>query len=139
MEYKRGSNQRLSKYFNSNEFDCHCGECETTLIDEVLITRLGIMREALGAPIVVLSGFRCAKRQQQLRDAGLETSNGISSHENGLAADIYSRGFNGSHLASKARESNFKRIGEAAEWIHVDTKPGEAHWYYKGAEVSVAT
>jgi len=134
MEYKRGSNTKLGKYFNSNEFDCHCGQCDTTLVDETLIVRLDILRDAVGAPIVILSGYRCGLRQQQIKDQGLETAKGISTHEEGKAADIYSRGFSGSHLAFKAKESNFKRVGVAFNWIHVDVKPGEATWYYKGAE-----
>lgn len=134
MEYKRGSNTKVSKFFNSNEFDCHCGQCDTTLIDPLLVLRLDILREALGAAIVILSGYRCALRQQQIKEQGLETAKGISTHEQGKAADIYSRGFSGSHLAFKAKESNFKRIGEAFNWIHVDVKDGEAHWFYKGAE-----
>jgi len=137
MEYKRGSNTKLGKYFNSNEFDCHCGQCDTTLIDPTLVTRLEILRDALGAPIVILSGYRCSVRQQQLRDQGLETSKGVSSHETGKAVDIYSRGFSGSHLAFKALESNFKRIGEAFNWIHVDVKEGQARWDYKSSESKV--
>lgn len=134
MEYKRGSNTKLGKFFNSNEFDCHCGQCGTTLIHPTLIVRLDILREALGAPIVILSGYRCDLRQQQIKDQGLETAKGISTHQEGKAADIYARGFQGSHLAFKAKESNFKRIGVAFSWIHVDVKDGEATWYYKGAE-----
>jgi len=132
MEYKRGSNTKLGKYFNSNEFDCHCGQCDTTLVDETLIVRLDILRDAVGAPIVILSGYRCGLRQQQIKDQGLETAKGISTHEEGKAADIYSRGFSGSHLAFKAQESNFKRVGVAFNWINVDVKPGEATWYYNG-------
>lgn len=131
MNFPKGSKDKVGKSFRAFEFDCRCAHCETTEIDERLIELLEKLRAALGAPIVIMQGYRCATKQQQLRDAGYHTSVGRSSHEDGKAADIRCGDMSGARLAEVAESVGFEAIGIAGKWIHVDTRTGKRRrWPY---------
>lgn len=74
------------KYFTMNEFECHCG-CRmpdsaraniVTLVEQVLDP----VREKLGMPIKVNSGYRCPRHNEEV--LGVRNSQ----HMKGEAADI---------------------------------------------------
>lgn len=126
--WKRGERLRLSPHFTSDEFECHCGKCEFQQISGILIERLETLRERFGCPIRVTSGYRCAEHQANLRRQGVETAAGKSQHELGNAADISALDI--PRLSSLA-QIDFKSVGTAASFVHVDTRDDKPRrWAY---------
>lgn len=69
-----------TKNFTVKEFACkHCGENN---IDQRVITMCQTIREALGVPVHVNSGYRCTVHNARV--GGVKGSN----HTKGLAADL---------------------------------------------------
>jgi uncharacterized protein YcbK (DUF882 family) len=91
---------------------------------------LQVLRDAVGSPIKVTSGYRCAVYQRMLKERGYETAAGPSTHEEGRAADIVVTG-------DKARfkwflEMLFKAIGDGGDWVHVDLRREKVRrWGYR--------
>jgi uncharacterized protein YcbK (DUF882 family) len=130
--YKKGSIEQVSPHFQAWEFDCSCDKCDHTLIDEVLVKRLETMRDYLGAPIRITSGFRCDARQYDLGKKGYETSKGISTHQLGKAADIHAADLIGLELEKAARKAGFRAVGVGKRWVHVDVRSDkDRSWEYK--------
>ena len=123
-EYKKGSKIKLSKDFNSLEFDCHCSypECVSTLIDDYLILRLQKEREILKAPIVIDSGYRC---QRHNREVGGKKG---SYHLIGKAADLHIDGLKVKQLLDIFE--GFDGLGQykGRHFIHVDIRGYRARW-----------
>jgi uncharacterized protein YcbK (DUF882 family) len=118
----------LSANFSTKEFLCSCGVCSPHRLDPDLIKRLQRVRDALNMSITVTSGFRCAKRQAQLRKGGLQTAAGTSTHEMGAAADITCSDMDALLVAC---EKEFKSIGVANTFLHVDTRVDKVRrWKY---------
>lgn len=130
--YKKGSNVRISLHFSSNEFDCPCSNCLSTLVDSELIQKLEAIREKIKTALKINSGYRCANYQTELRLRGYETSAGPSQHELGRAADIMSSdaGYSGP-LEPLAIEAGFLAIGVGHGWVHVDLRADKVRrWTY---------
>lgn len=68
------------KYFTINEFRCPC--CSRVRVAEALVFSLDIFRRIWAAPIIVNSGFRCPKHNQEV--GGVDSSR----HLIGCAADV---------------------------------------------------
>lgn len=133
--WTKGENPSINEHFNAHEFACQCSynDCCTQQISMDLIDRLTQIREALGEPIRITSGYRCHKHQLDLTSQGLETANGLSQHEVGMAADIQCRDMHG--LLQECKK-HFNSIGVANSFIHVDMRPLKADgsprwWSYK--------
>lgn len=132
--WTRGDTSPLSTHFSKAEFTCQCknSDCQDQMIEQQLIDKLEQMRNDLGQPIKINSGFRCAKHQQELREGGLETAVGKSTHELGQAADI-SCPIPIDDLMDCAAKY-FLAIGKASKWLHCDLR-GPAgkirRWTYK--------
>ncbi|MEN6585978.1 MAG: D-Ala-D-Ala carboxypeptidase family metallohydrolase, partial [Sulfuricella sp.] len=73
--------ERLSPNFTRAEFACKCG-CGFAEPDPALVTGLQALRDALGKPIIITSGCRCAKHNTA--EGGAKRS----MHVAGKAADI---------------------------------------------------
>lgn len=130
--YPKGSEISISKDFRAREFDCHCQNCHETLIDDILVEDLQRMRDALGGPLYINSGYRCSGYQETLRRFGYETAKGRSTHEDGLAADVQTKRHRGSVLAEQAEAAGFLAIGIAKWWVHVDTRQDKyRRWSYE--------
>lgn len=125
--WKKGEVLRLSKNFTSTEFECSSSsEGAEQCISIELIKSLQAIRDALGKPLIITSGYRTAEYQQMLRDAGYKTAVNKSQHELGNAADISITG----GLLEKCEE-HFDAIGIANSFIHVDTRRGrKRRWTY---------
>ena len=121
-----------SKHFRAKEFECQCGVCARQVMDDKLIAMLDEVRELVGLPIKVTSGFRCANRQDALRKQGLETTAGKSSHENGMAADLACADMAALEKACLEVFAD-RSVGIARTFIHVDTRQGvkPRRWRYK--------
>jgi uncharacterized protein YcbK (DUF882 family) len=129
--YTKGSEISLSKDFRVREFDCHCNDCHETLVDDLLVEDLQRMRDALGGPLYINSGYRCSRYQETLRRFGYETAKGKSTHEMGLAADVQTKRHRGEKLEDVARASGFHAVGVAKWWVHVDTRSDKfRRWEY---------
>ena len=118
------------KYFKPEEFQCrHCGE---VIIDSQLIDTLEKLREYLGKPVVITSGYRCVKWNREI--GGVKGS----AHIRGYAVDI-------KVLNSRTRykiitfllSQGISRIGIAGNFIHFDIdpdKPKNVIWHYFNAK-----
>jgi uncharacterized protein YcbK (DUF882 family) len=128
--YPKGSNEQLCAGFKAYEFDCPCDYCKETPIDDELVLRLQELRELLGFPIKITSGYRCERYQNELKARGYETAKGISQHQLGKAADIKTGHHTGKELEAAARKVGFLAVGVGKEFIHVDLRPEHHSWAY---------
>lgn len=122
---------KLSPHFTSSEFACHCkhAECREQKIAVDLIEKLEQVRVEFGAPIFITSGYRCGLHQADLRKQGYETAAGISTHEQGRAADIRARQLTPLYPIT---EKYFKAVGQARTFLHVDLRDDKTRrWTYK--------
>ena len=133
LKFQKADNEQISSHFNLREFRCKCHhpECKTQLIDSQLIARLELVREHIDSPIQILSGYRCALHQADLRRQGYETSRNISQHQLGKAADIFiPRRFIPPDMLLLL-ENYFQAIGVAQNWFHVDMRSDKRRqWSY---------
>jgi len=125
MIYKlpKGSRRKLSRNFSADEFECHCGKCRETIIDSDLIDGLQIVRDKIGMPVVVVSGYRCHAHNKKV--GGVKNSQ----HLIGRAADImvYSKT---PHRVAKLCQ-HFKGVGVYPKlgFVHCDVRAGKrARW-----------
>lgn len=119
------------KYFTEKELACqHCGE---EGIDHEFMGVIEELREELGFPFVVTSGYRCAEHPIEKR------KNSPGAHQSGRAIDIAVHGERAMKLIDAARAKGFKRIGVAqkgslsSRFIHLDDcadKASPALWSY---------
>jgi len=111
---------RLTENFNLREFQCRC--CGSVKIDSELVQKLQSLRDRLGKPIIVTSGYRCPRHNKEV--GGVEDSY----HTQGLAVDIQSA-IDIDKLVSLAEEVGFKGIGiyRRLRFLHLDLGP-ERRW-----------
>lgn len=108
----------LTKNFTVAEMACpHCGLC---LMQDDFMARLQGLRDALGAPITVTSGYRCPTHNKSIGGAK------ESFHTRGMAADL--RAEDMEELEMKALMF-FPVVIKGPNFIHCDTGP-KRHWRY---------
>lgn len=90
-----------------------------------LAERLQLIRDALGVPITISSGYRCPELNKAV--GGSKTSQ----HQLCLAADIHAKGYTAQELFEFISGSNFgfdqlilERVGGKA-WVHISVQPKE--------------
>lgn len=119
------------KYFRLEEFKCKCGRCQGYPefgMSEVLLEKLDELRERVGAPIYVTSGWRCPTHNANV--GGVWNSQ----HCQGTAADIYTSAITARELAELAAEIGFDGIGwyPYQGFVHVDCRDnGGSPAYYR--------
>lgn len=103
----------LSKNFSAREFaDKRTGEIR---VDPELVRRLQLLRDQLGVPIYIRSGYRSPATNKAVGGAR------NSQHLYGRAADLTS----GVCTVERAKRIGFTGIGDCAGWaVHVDVRPG---------------
>ncbi len=109
------------KYFVVGEFACkHCGQLPVNGMSPVLLQKLDELRERVGAPIYVTSGWRCAFHNHKV--GGVSNSQ----HVQGTAADIVCNAVSVKQLAQLAAEVGFDGIGAyyLDGFVHVDCRDG---------------
>ena len=115
------------KFFQKKEFQCRCG-CNTHFeMDYQLISALDWLRELMGVPFAVVSGFRCPEHNRKVGGASR------SFHTTGQAADItVSRKSLLSLIYQVAIVSGkFNGIGvKESNFIHFDTGNRKVPYYY---------
>ncbi len=117
--------ENLSRNFSEWEFRCHCG-CGEVLVDPRLVEALQLLRDKIGHPITVISGYRCFFHN---RDVGGVSD---SQHLLGRAADVVVKGLEPETVATVAEDiPEFKHggIGRYDDFTHLDVRQdGSARW-----------
>lgn len=130
IKWKRGSKFALSKYFNSKEFECQCGVCEEQAISSDLIGLLTSLREDVGLPFKITSGYRCVTHQSKiLNNPNIQTVKN-SQHVLGNAADVACSDLN--LLFTKA-PNFFDAVGDGRKkgFVHLDVRHDKKRtWLY---------
>lgn len=121
--------KQLSTNFNSKEFDSPDLEFSGRKMHPSLITKLQELRDFLGQPIIINSGYRTYK--QNLKVGGSVNS----SHMSGLAVDIHvPNDTYRFYILRLAPIVGFNRIGIGKNFIHLDcdySKKLFVAWVYK--------
>lgn len=116
----------MSKYFTEDELRCLCG-CGQSLMNPVFMSRIDRAREESEIPWGVVSAYRCAKHDIEVKGEG--------NHPTGEALDIAA---NNSTTRFKIIncliKMGFTRIGIGKTFIHVDSisndRPQRVIWLY---------
>lgn len=114
---------RLSRNFSSKELACPC--CGTCDVSPLLVTRLQALRDIVKRPLVVNSGFRCKKHNEEIQGQK------FSQHLRGRAVDISTKDFTPEALDSlhKLCDSMFEGFGRYETFVHLDVREGpSARW-----------
>lgn len=108
--------KQITKNFNEKEFACRC--CGKVQYDYILVEKLQVIRELMGEPIIVNSGYRCLKHNKAV--GGYSKSN----HLKGWAADISCSKENLPHLKQIASKVFWNYgVGLYPSFVHVDIGP----------------
>ncbi|MGW8177367.1 MAG: YcbK family protein [bacterium] len=104
------------KHFTRMEFLCPC--CKKEDMDEDFVYRLDRIRTSVGRPLIVNSGWRCAKYNASKKVGGKKNS----AHLIGRAADIRMVDSGLRFLFYEmARDLGFNRFGVGTNFIHIDS------------------
>jgi len=117
--------RQLSAHFNEDEFRCrHCRQLPAGGMAPALIAKLEQLRERVGKPLVIVSGYRCPEHNRAVGGAPK------SQHLLGTAADVSASDIGVDKLAEVAERVGFGGIGryERQGFVHVDVRAGRARW-----------
>jgi len=118
----------MMKYFNYEEFDSPDIQGSGQLMDSRILSMLDEVREKLGKPIRINSGYRTTRHNAEVGGKAK------SSHLKGLAVDIACNTSRDRYSLLEALKSvGFNRIGIAKSFIHVDIdsdKSSDVIWVY---------
>ena len=111
---------RLTENFGLWEFQCSC--CGQVKIHPKLVEMLQALREKVGKPVIITSGYRCPEHNKAV--GGVKSSY----HTRGMAADIKVSGVSVSQIAQLAETIGFNGIGIYPSFVHVDIRDEKARW-----------
>ena len=109
----------LSRNFSEWEMRCKC--CGSGHVKKTLITKLQKVRDRIGIPITVNSGFRCTIHNREVDGAD------TSPHLDGLAVDITCKDM---FVLLRACIKEFNRVGIAKSYVHVDIDENKSQFVY---------
>ena len=111
------ANENVGKYFKVKEFACRDGS-QVVFIDDHLVSILDILRNQVGKPVHITSGYRTPARNKAVGGAK------YSYHMRGQAADIRIEGMTGKEIANKLNGIIPFECGIMAysTWVHIDTR-----------------
>lgn len=103
----------ITRDFSRHEFVCgHCGRLDA--LEKRFVLNLQRLRDIVGRPLVVVSGFRCPEGNASVGGSK------YSQHLYGRAADIRA----GYATVAQCRAAGFVGIGvRAGQVVHVDMTP----------------
>ena len=118
------ANEKVGKHFKVREFACQDGS-QVVFVDDYLVSILDILRNQVGKPVYITSGYRTPTRNKKVGGAK------YSYHMRGMAADIRIEGMTAKEIANKLNKIIPFGCGIIvyASWVHVDTRPNT---YRKG-------
>lgn len=119
------ANEKVGKYFKVQEFACK-DNSQVVFIDSYLVSILDILRNKVGKPVYINSGYRTPTRNEAVGGAK------YSYHMRGKAADIRVNGMSPKELANKLNEIVPDECGIIVykNWVHIDVRTGKK--YRKG-------
>lgn len=108
---------RIAEFFRLDEFQCPC--CKRTMLHPLLLQKMKGLRQKIGKPVMITSGYRCPSYNEQV--GGVKTSY----HLLGMAADIHVPGIPLQDVLTIAQEMRFQGIGFYPErnFLHLDVRP----------------
>ena len=114
----------VGRHFKVKEFACRDGS-QPVFIDTFLVAILDILRDRIGKPVIITSGYRTPEWNKKCDGAK------YSYHMRGMAADIKVGSMTPKELAKKLNEIIPNECGIIVyeSWVHVDTRPNK---YRKG-------
>lgn len=119
------------KYFNLSEFASPDLEGSGECMQIKCVRMLDKAREIAGIPFQITSGFRTQAHQDALTKKGYETAKN-SPHLVGQAADIaYYTEAHLDKIITACVQAGFTSIGIGKGFVHVDTRPRKAVWFYE--------
>lgn len=126
--YKYAAEKRLSPHFRVREFHSKHDPSDLVKVDERLLTLLENIRNHVGKPVHINSGYRSPEYNKTLKNASPR-----SQHCHGKAADIWVEGVTPKQIADIAEcyLGSSGGIGIYKTFTHVDVRTGCARW--KGA------
>jgi uncharacterized protein YcbK (DUF882 family) len=122
---------RLTKDFNRSEFDCNDGSVmpkEVLLNIQKLANQLQVLRDCLGVPITVNSGYRSTSYNKKI--GGVSNSQ----HVVGKAADITAKGYTPAQVNDrieqliKSGDMLQGGLGSYSTFTHYDIRKTRARW-----------
>lgn len=126
--YQKGATITLTDHFSLSEFQCKgtsCG-CKQVLHDPMLSCYLEMIRNHFGKPVIITSGYRCAKHNASVGGAS------SSLHTKGQAADFTIQGVEPQQIAAYAESIGVKGIGlygpKDGNFVHIDTRGQRTFW-----------
>lgn len=132
---------QLTQHFALSELDCRCG-CTVPARVLARLRRLAqaleVIRAEVGAPVMVISGYRCRARNAAVGGAR------ASRHIQGDAADIQVEGLTGDELREIAEElissgripdGGLGTYADRRLTFHYDLRPLRARWRTSRPEV----
>ena len=134
---KKSGDMSLSANFKVKEFMCH-DSCDKVLSDINLVSKLQDLRDYLGKPVTITSGYRTASYNKQC--GGAENSY----HLKGQAVDIYCTGVKPIVIALWAEFNGLGGIGlyldRTQEFVHIDTRQNKYRWVNRnGSNIKVSS
>lgn len=110
-------NEKIGQHFKVREFACRDGS-QVVFIDSYLVSILDILRNQVGKPVIINSGYRTPTRNKAV--GGTK----YSYHMRGMAADIRINGMTAKEIADKlnAIVPNECGIIVYSTWVHIDTR-----------------
>lgn len=117
-------NKQIETHFKVKEFACKDGS-PVVFIDEYLVTILDILRNTLGKPIIITSGYRTPEWNAKCGGAK------YSYHMRGMAADIRVDGMTPKEVANRLNRIVPDECGIIVykSWVHFDVRTAK---YRKG-------
>lgn len=118
-------NMNVGKHFKVKEFACKDGS-KVVFIDKYLVDILDILREKIGKPVIITSGYRTPEWNEKCEGAK------YSYHMRGMAADIRVEGMSAKQIANKLNAIIPEECGIIVykSWVHFDVRNGKK--YRKG-------
>jgi len=118
------------KHFTFKEFECNCGNhCND--MDAGFITMLDNLRDDLGFPFIITSGYRCPAWNDKVSSTGR-----TGPHTTGRAVDILASHQNAIEIIALGYQAGFRGFGISQQgkdrFIHLDhmQRPHTTCWSY---------
>lgn len=111
------ANEKVGQHFKVKEFACKDGS-QVVFIDSYLVSILDILRNQVGKPVIINSGYRTPTRNKEVNGAK------YSYHMRGMAADVRINGMNAKEIANKLNKIVPNECGIIVYngWVHIDTR-----------------
>lgn len=118
------ANEKVGKHFKVKEFACKDGS-QVVFIDSYLVSILDILRNKVGKPVIINSGYRTPEWNKKCNGAK------YSYHMRGMAADIRVNRMSAKEIANELNVIVPNECGIIVynTWVHIDTR---AKKYRKG-------